>query len=55
MKDSNVDEYIATFQLLGHHMGMSLDNLLTLSLFAHRLLKSLANSCINVDSPENFK
>jgi hypothetical protein len=26
MKDSNVDEYIATFQLLGHRTGMNLDN-----------------------------
>jgi hypothetical protein len=26
MKDSNVDEYIAAFQLLGHCMGMNLDD-----------------------------
>jgi hypothetical protein len=26
MKDSNVDEYIAAFQLLSHHTGMNLDD-----------------------------
>jgi hypothetical protein len=55
MKDSNVDEYIAAFQLLGHHAGMNLDDPSVLRLFAHRLLKSLANSCIDIDSPENFE
>jgi hypothetical protein len=55
MKDSNVDEYIATFQLLGHCMGMNLDDLSALRLFACGLPKSLADACINIDSPENFK
>jgi hypothetical protein len=55
MKDSNVDEYIAAFQLLGHHAGMNLDNLSVLRLFACRLLKSLADSCIDIDLPENFE
>jgi hypothetical protein len=55
MKDSNVDEYIAAFQLLGHHTGMNLDNPSTLRLFARGLLKSLADSCIDIDSPENFE
>jgi hypothetical protein len=55
MKDSNVDEYIATFQLLSHCTGMNLDNLSALRLFTCGLLKSLADSCINIDSPENFE
>jgi hypothetical protein len=55
MKDSNVDEYIAAFQLLGHHTGMNLEDPSTLRLFARRLLKSLADSCIDIDSPENFE
>jgi hypothetical protein len=55
MKDSNVDEYIAAFQLLGHHTGMSFDDLSALQLFTCRLLKSLADSCIDINSPENFE
>jgi hypothetical protein len=55
MKDSNVDEYIAAFQLLGHHMGMNLDNPSALRLFTHGLPKSLADSCIDIDLPENFE
>jgi hypothetical protein len=55
MKDSNVDEYIAAFQLLGHHVGMNLDDPSVLRLFMHRLPKSLADSCIDIDLPENFE
>jgi hypothetical protein len=55
MKDSNVDEYIAAFQLLGHHAGMNLDDPSVLRLFTRGLPKSLADSCINIDSPENFE
>jgi hypothetical protein len=55
MKDSNVDEYIAAFQLLGHHAGMNLDDPSALRLFVHELPKSLADSCIDIDSPENFE
>jgi hypothetical protein len=55
MKDSNVDEYIATFQLLGHRTGMNLDDPSALWLFAWGLPKSLADSCIDIDSPENFE
>jgi hypothetical protein len=55
MKDSNVDEYIAAFQLLSHHMGMNLDDPSALRLFVCGLPKSLADSCINIDSPKNFK
>jgi hypothetical protein len=55
MKDSNVDEYITAFQLLGHCAGMNLDDPSTLRLFARGLLKSLADSCIDIDLPENFE
>jgi hypothetical protein len=55
IKDSNVDEYIAAFQLLGHCAGMNLDDPSALRLFACRLQKSLADSCININSPENFE
>jgi hypothetical protein len=55
MKNSNVDEYIAAFQLLGHHMGMNLDDPSALRLFVCGLLKSLADSHIDIDSPENFE
>jgi hypothetical protein len=55
MKDSNVDEYIATFQLLGHHAGMNLDDPSVLRLFVCGLPKSLTNSCIDIDLPENFE
>jgi hypothetical protein len=55
MKDSNVDEYIAAFQLLGHHMGMNLNNPSMLRLFACGLPKSLTDSCIDIDLPENFE
>jgi hypothetical protein len=55
MKDSNVDEYIAAFQLLGHHVGMNLNDPSMLRLFAHRLLKSLANLCIDINLLENFE
>jgi hypothetical protein len=55
MKDSNVDEYIAAFQLFGHHMGMNLNDLSTLRLFMCRLPKSVADSCIDIDLAENFE
>jgi hypothetical protein len=55
MKDSNVDEYIAAFQLLSHCMGMNLNDPSALRLFVYRLLKSLADLCIDIDSPENFE
>jgi hypothetical protein len=55
MKDSNVDKYIAAFQLLGHCAGMNLDDPSTLRLFMCGLPKSLADSCIDINLPENFK
>jgi hypothetical protein len=55
MKESNVDEYIAAFQLLGHHMGMNLNDPSALRLFVRGLPKSLADLCIDIDSPKNFE
>jgi hypothetical protein len=55
MKDSNVDKYIASFQLLSHRAGMNLDDPSALQLFARGLPKSLTDSCIDIDSPENFE
>jgi hypothetical protein len=55
MKEGNVDEYITTFQLLGHCVGVDLNDPSVLHLFAQGLLKSLAKSCINIESPKNFE
>jgi hypothetical protein len=55
IKDSNVDKYITAFQLLSHHVEMNLDDPSMLRLFMLGLLKSLADSCIDIDSPENFE
>jgi Retrotransposon gag protein len=55
MKEGNVDEYIATFQLLGHCIGVNLNDPSVLCLFAQGLPKSLAKSCINIELPENFE
>jgi Zinc knuckle len=55
MKEGNVDEYIAAFQLLSHHTGVDLNDPLVLHLFTQGLPKSLAESCIDIKSPENFK
>jgi Retrotransposon gag protein len=53
MKEGNVDEYIATFELLTHRAGMDLDDPTALRLFARRLPRNLADSCI--ENPENFE
>jgi hypothetical protein len=55
MKEGNIDEYITAFQLLGHRAGVDLNDPSVLCLFAQGLPKSLAESCINIESPENFK
>jgi Retrotransposon gag protein len=55
MKEGNVNKYITAFQLLGHHVGVDLNDPLVLRLFAQGLPKSLAESCINIKSSENFK
>jgi Retrotransposon gag protein len=55
MKEGNMDEYIAAFQLLGHHVGVDLNDPSVLCLFAQGLPKSLAKSCIDIKSPENFE
>jgi Retrotransposon gag protein len=55
MKEGNVDKYIAAFQLLGHHAGIDLNDPSVLRLFAQGLPKSLAESCIDIELPENFE
>jgi hypothetical protein len=55
MKDNNVDEYIAAFQLLGYRVNMNLDDPSALRLFARGLPRGLADACIDNDSPENFE
>jgi hypothetical protein len=55
MKDSNVDEYVDTLQLLRHRAGMSLDDPSSLSRFARGLPKSLADARIDINSSENFE
>jgi Retrotransposon gag protein len=55
MKEGNVDKYIAAFQLLGHRVGVNLNDPSVLCLFAQGLPKSLAKSCIDIELPKNFK
>ena len=55
MKEGNVDEYIATFKLLGQHAQGGLDNPFLLTHFACGLPKALADACINNKSPETFQ
>jgi len=55
MSPGDVDGYISQFQMLGHSAHMNLNNLATLQLFAHSLLNSLADACINRESPNSFK
>ena len=55
MKEGNVDEYIATFELLGQHAQGDLDDPFLLMHFAHGLPKALTDACINMESPETFQ
>ena len=54
MKEGNMDEYIATFELLGQHTQGDLDNPFLLTHFACGLPKALTNACIDMESPETF-
>ena len=54
MKEGNVNEYIAQFASLVHRAGMEPNDPSTLRLFAQGLLKGLADSCIDIESPETF-
>ena len=55
MKEGNVDEYVATFELLGQRTRGDLDNPFFLTIFARRLPKALADACIDMESPETFQ
>ena len=55
MKEGNVDEYVATFELLGQRTQGDLDNLFLLTHFACGLPKALTDACIDNESPETFQ
>ena len=55
MKEGNVDEYIATFELLGQCAQGDLDNPFLLTHFTHGLPKALADTCIDMESPKTFQ
>ena len=55
IKEGNVDEYVAMFELLGQRAQGDLDNPFLLTHFARRLPKALADACINNESPETFQ
>ena len=55
MKEGNVDEYIAIFELLGQCAQGDLDNPFLLTHFTCRLPKALADACIDNKSPETFQ
>ena len=55
MKEGNVDEYVATFELLGQCAQGDLDNPFPLTHFARGLPKVLADACIDNESPETFQ
>jgi hypothetical protein len=51
----NIDEYISKFQMLGHQANIDLDEVTALRLFARGLPEKLADTCIDLDSPESFE
>ena len=55
MREGNVDEYIATFELLGQCAQGDLDDPFLLMHFTCGLPKALADTCINMESPETFQ
>ena len=55
MKEGNVDEYVATFELLGQYAQGDLNNPFLLTHFACGLPKALVDVCINNESPETFQ
>ena len=55
MKEGNMDEYVATFELLGQRAQGDLNNPFLLTHFAHGLPKALADACIDNESPETFQ
>jgi hypothetical protein len=55
MKDKNINEYIAAFKCLGHHVGMDLDDPTALQLFTRGLPRLLMDSCIDIENPDLFE
>ncbi len=54
MKEGNIDQYIADFQLLAMDTNVDLDELTVLQLFYFGLLTGLAEKCIFNDSLNDF-
>ena len=54
MKDRNIDQYIAIFCNLAHHVGLNLNEPTNISQFASGLPIRLTESCINYKWPDMF-
>ena len=54
MIEGRVDDYIATFRMLGNRGGIDLDDPIILRLFARGLQGKLAESCVEKHSPKTF-
>ncbi len=54
MKEGNIDQYIADFQLLAMDANVDLDEPTVFQLFYFGLPTGLAEKCIFNDSPNNF-
>ncbi len=54
MKEGNIDQYIADFQLLAMDANIDLDEPTVLQLFYFGLPTPLADKCIYIDSPQDF-
>ena len=55
MKGDNLDEYLAAFKTLGQCAELDPNNPSNLQTFALGLLRSLADACIRMESPETYK
>jgi hypothetical protein len=55
MEKGNVDDFIATFQMLAQRAGVNPNDPSTLRLFARGLPSKLCDACIDYESPESFE
>ncbi len=55
MREGNIDQYIANFQLLAMDANVNLDEPTVLQLFYFGLLNPLTEKCIFIDSPNDFE
>ncbi len=55
MSPRDVDGYISQFQMLGHSAHMDLNDPTALCLFVRGLPNSLADACIDRESPDSFE